>query len=219
MLDFLVPWRIIGRVLGLIVGFTLHEFAHAWTADRMGDNTPRFQRRLTLDPRSHIDVLGIVMAILTGFGWAKPVPVNPGAFYPNERRGLMIVAAAGPLMNLLVAAVLSLPVRLVLQLVDINDIYEGWFSRLLFRIWLTVILFNITLFFFNLIPLAPLDGWKVLLGLLPREQAMQLRQYEQESNFALMMIIFVGFAIPQLSIIGEVLGPPIDAVFSLLTGI
>lgn len=219
MLDILVPWRLIGRILGLIIGFSFHEFAHAWTADRMGDSTPRFQGRLTLDPRSHIEVWGIVMAILTGFGWAKPVPVNPRAFYPNERRGLLIVAAAGPLMNLVIAAVLSLPVRLLLLAVDVNDIYEGWFTRLLFRIWLTVIFFNITLFFFNLIPLAPLDGWKVLLGLLPIEQAIALQKYEQESNFALIMLIFAGYFIPQIDVIGQVIRPPIDAVFSLMTGL
>ncbi|MBZ0317371.1 MAG: site-2 protease family protein [Anaerolineae bacterium] len=219
MLDILVPWRLIGRILGLIIGFSFHEFAHAWTADRMGDSTPRFQGRLTLDPRSHIEVWGIVMAILTGFGWAKPVPVNPRAFYPNERRGLLIVAAAGPLMNLVIAAVLSLPVRLLLLAVDVNDIYEGWFTRLLFRIWLTVIFFNITLFFFNLIPLAPLDGWKVLLGLLPIEQAIALQKYEQESNFALIMIIFAGYFIPQINIIGELIGGPISAVYSLMTGL
>lgn len=216
---FLTPALLLGRALGLIVGFTFHEFAHAWTAVRLGDDTPRFQGRLTLDPRSHIDLIGILMALLAGFGWAKPVPFNPHAFYPNERRGIMIVAFAGPLTNLVIAFVLSIPVRLILALTDIYAIAEHWYTELPFEILTVAIFFNVLLFFFNLIPLAPLDGWKVMLGLVPPHTARQLQQYEQESMFALMMIIFAGFFIPQLNVIGVVIGPFIRLVFDLFTGL
>lgn len=216
---FLTPAVLLGRVFGLILGFTFHEFAHAWTAVRLGDDTPRFQRRLTLDPRSHIDLLGILMALIAGFGWAKPVPFNPSAFYPNERRGIMIVAFAGPLTNLIIAFVLSIPVRLILAISEPSTIAEHWYTELPFEILMIAIFFNILLFFFNLIPLAPLDGWKVMLGLVPPHTARQLQQYEQESTFALMMLIFVGFFIPQLSVIGAVIGPFIRLTLDLFTGL
>lgn len=219
MLGFLTPALLLGRAIGLIIGFTFHEFAHAWTADRLGDTTPRFQRRLTLDPRSHVDPIGIIMALLVGFGWAKPVPVNPRAFYPNEQRGMMIVAFAGPLTNLVIAFILSIPVRIILALTDTYAIGENWFTELLFEIWMVIIFFNVALFFFNLIPLAPLDGWKVMLGLVPPHTARELQRYEQESTFALMILIFIGYFIPQLSIIGAVLGPLIRLVFDLFTGL
>lgn len=216
---FLTPALLLGRALGLIIGFTFHEFAHAWTADRLGDTTPRFQRRLTLDPRSHIDVIGILMALIAGFGWAKPVPVNPRAFYPNERRSMMIVAFAGPLTNLVIAFVLSIPVRLILALTDTYSIAQHWYTELPFEILTVMVFFNVVLFFFNLIPLAPLDGWRVMLGLVPPHTARQLQQYEQEAMFALMMLIFVGFFIPQLSVIGIVIGPFIRLIFDLFTGL
>lgn len=216
---FLTPALLLGRALGLIIGFTFHEFAHAWTADRLGDTTPRFQRRLTLDPRSHIDVIGILMALIAGFGWAKPVPVNPHAFYPNERRSMMIVAFAGPLTNLVIAFVLSIPVRLILALTDTYSIAQHWYTELPFEILTVMVFFNVVLFFFNLIPLAPLDGWRVMLGLVPPHTARQLQQYEQEAMFALMMLIFVGFFIPQLSVIGIVIGPFIRLIFDLFTGL
>jgi Zn-dependent protease len=94
---------LLGRVIGLVLGFTLHEWAHAWTAYRLGDQTAYYRGRLTLDPRAHIEPLGIILALVAGFGWAKPVPVNPAAFYPNEKRGLVMVSLAGPVMNLLIA--------------------------------------------------------------------------------------------------------------------
>lgn len=216
---FLTPALLLGRAIGLIIGFTFHEFAHAWTADRLGDTTPRFQRRLTLDPRSHIDVIGILMALIAGFGWAKPVPVNPRAFYPNERRSMMIVAFAGPLTNLVIAFVLSIPVRLILALTDTYSIAQHWYTELPFEILTVIVYFNVVLFFFNLIPLAPLDGWRVMLGLVPPHTARQLQQYEQEAMFALMMLIFVGFFIPRLSVIGVVIGPFIRLTFDLFTGL
>ena len=100
-MNFFSPEVLIGRVIGLVIGFTLHEWAHAWTAYRLGDNTAYYQGRLTLSPRVHIEPMGIILALIAGFGWARPVPVNPRAFYPHEKRGLVIVSLAGPLMNLL----------------------------------------------------------------------------------------------------------------------
>jgi len=104
---------LLGRVIGIVLGFALHEWAHAYTAYRLGDNTAYNQGRLTVDPRAHIDPLGLMLAFVVGFGWAKPVPVNPRAFYPNEKRGLMIVSLAGPLMNLAIAVLFGVLIHLI----------------------------------------------------------------------------------------------------------
>ncbi|HVO68737.1 MAG TPA: site-2 protease family protein, partial [Aggregatilineaceae bacterium] len=104
---------LLGRLVGLVIGFTLHEWGHAWTAYRLGDNTPYYQGRLTLNPRAHLEPIGIVLALIAGFGWAKPTPINPNAFYPNEKRGLLIVTLAGPMMNLIVALAFGIVIRLL----------------------------------------------------------------------------------------------------------
>jgi len=204
---------LLGRIIGLIIGFTLHEFAHAWTAYRLGDNTPYFQRRLTLDPRSHIEPMGLILALLAGFGWAKPVPVNPRAFYPNETRGLMIVSLAGPVMNLLIATVLAVFMRLMIAIGLLNT--YGFFYNVLF----TVLFFNLVLFLFNLIPLSPLDGFKIAVGILPPEQSRTLMRYERETMLALILIIMMSaISWGRLNILGAVLGPPLRFLLNLLLG-
>ena len=120
-MNFFSPEVLIGRVIGLVIGFTLHEWAHAWTAYRLGDNTAYYQGRLTLSPRAHIEPMGIILALIAGFGWARPVPVNPRAFYPNEKRGLVIVSLAGPLMNLFFA----LAVGVLIRLLTVGGMFEG----------------------------------------------------------------------------------------------
>ncbi|MBI5928094.1 MAG: site-2 protease family protein [Chloroflexi bacterium] len=215
----LTVWSLLGHALGLLIGFTLHEFAHAWTANRLGDDTPRFQRRITLDPRSHIEPMGLIMGLIIGFGWAKPVPVNPRAFYPNEKRGLMIVAAAGPLMNLVIALILSIPIRLILEFTGLFDIVSHSVSWFFFRVWLVAILFNLVLFFFNLVPLFPLDGWRVMLGLLPRERAVRLQGYEQQAMLILILILSIGIINERFNLIWAILGPPLRYIFEKFTGV
>jgi Zn-dependent protease len=118
-------------------------------------------------------------------------------------------------MNLVIAIIIGVLLRVILAATDI----EGGVAEFLLQVIATIVIFNIALFFFNLIPLAPLDGWKIMLGLVPHETARDLRQYEQEAMFALMMLIFVGFAIPQLNLLGGILGPFIRLTFGALTGV
>lgn len=228
MLGGITLTSILGFSIGALIGFTLHEWAHAWTAVRLGDNTPRYamapqvplfggrmylggRDRLSLDPRAHIDPLGFLLAVLFGFGWARPVPVNPRAFYPNERRGLMMVSLAGPVMNLVIAFVIGTLLALV-HFIGIIP-YRGFFYEIIYY----AIRINIVLLLFNLVPLYPLDGWKIMLGLLPPEQARQIEPYEREAMFALLIIIIIGAINPFFDPIWLILGPFVEAIFRLVT--
>jgi Zn-dependent protease len=203
---------LIGRVIGLVIGFTLHEWAHAWSAYRLGDYTAYNQGRLTLDPRAHIEPLGIILALVAGFGWAKPVPVNPRAFYPDEKRGLVIVSLAGPVMNLLIAAVGSVLIRTL----DSADLLPDF----VYLVLGTVVMFNLVLFLFNLLPFSPLDGYKIAVGVLPPEQSYALVRRERDTTLLLMLLILLG-AMTQgrFDILWTVLGPPLRLLFRVLVGV
>jgi Zn-dependent protease len=167
----LSPVELLARIVTLVIAFTVHEFSHAWTADQLGDTTPRAAGRLTLNPLVHLDVLGSILLIVAGFGWAKPVPVNPYALQRRTPAGMMIVAAAGPLSNVGLALLASVP--FLLGLMSISGSTLAVFVA-------DFIFLNLVLFFFNLIPIFPLDGEKVLTYFLPPSgQALlaQLRPY------------------------------------------
>jgi Zn-dependent protease len=182
---------LIARLLLLIPALTFHELAHAWVADTLGDDTPRRMGRLTLNPLVHLDPLGSLLLVFAGFGWARPVVTNPYNFRNGPRIGLAVVAAAGPLANLLMAAITAVPFRLgLLSLTDTGAI-AGMLpspSRLL----LEFVSINILLALFNLLPLGPLDGMKVLRGFAPREWDAALNALEQWGMFILLALMFLG---------------------------
>jgi len=152
----------ISRIITLIIAFTLHEFAHAFTANSLGDDTPRMAGRLTLNPFAHLDLMGTLMLLMAGFGWAKPVPVNPYTLRRKSKAGLMLVSLAGPLTNLLLAVIAAIPLRF--NLVPL-DFISGRFLPTLSQFLLEFIFINLSLFLFNLIPLAPL-GWRTSFVIL-----------------------------------------------------
>lgn len=143
---------------GIIIGLSFHEFAHAWVSDRLGDPTPRRQGRVTINPLAHIDWIGFLALLLVGFGWGKPVQIDPG-YYKHRRRDEFLVGIAGVTMNLLIAIVFSIPARAMVRM------YSGAASDLVYNIYLIifyVISINVVLMIFNLIPCPPLDGWGIL---------------------------------------------------------
>lgn len=160
---FFIIWAV-----GLVTAITIHEYAHAAAADHLGDPTPRSQDRLTLDPRAHLDPLGTLALLFLGFGWGRPVQFDPYNLR-NPRRDSALIAIAGPISNLLLALALSL----VMQLIPGASFLAPIFSIL--------ILMNISLAIFNLVPVFPLDGEKILGGILPpslyREYATIMSQY------------------------------------------
>ena len=168
--------------IALIVAATAHEFAHAYVADRLGDPTPRSQGRLTLNPLAHLDPLGTLLILLAGFGWAKPVQINPANFQ-DWRRDSIIVAAAGPLANVTLLFVLGLPYKL--GLLEGGPLGASTVSRLL----LVMIQINAMLAVFNLIPVPPLDGSKILMGLLPPAQAVSYARLQPYGVLILLLLV------------------------------
>lgn len=176
-----MPWQdlptFIAICLSLIVALTIHEFAHAWTAVQFGDDTPVRDGRLTLNPLVHLDLLGTLMLLFAGFGWAKPVRINPLVLRQRSPAALMLVSAAGPLSNLLLALLAAIPFRA--GLVQLSG-PAGRLLPSLSTLLLTFVFLNLILLFLNLLPVAPLDGEKVLAYFLPpggQETLHRLRPY------------------------------------------
>ncbi len=197
----------------VLFAITLHEVAHGWVARRLGDPTAQMLGRLTVNPLKHIDPIGtiIVPALLllfhTGFlfGWAKPVPISPRNF-KNPRRDMAIVAAAGPVSNLGMGILWALIMRVALLLKPVFP----WTAPLIYM-GLAGVLINMTLMIFNLIPLPPLDGGRVLVGLLPRHAANVVDRIEPYGFLILILLMMVGA-------FNFVLGPPVDWLSHLLLG-
>ena len=203
-------------LVGLVIGFTVHEFSHALTAHGEGDQTARRMGRLTFNPIKHIDLLGFLLLLVVGFGWAKPVQVDPYNLR-HGRLGMSWVALAGPLSNFVLAFLLGPIFRL-------NLLSEPNLHSLtgLLGVALSVIIFyNLILGIFNLIPLPPLDGSKVVGGLLPNALYYPYLRFEQYGWILLLglvvvnLILFYAFGI---NILGEILIPPVRFLFGLAAG-
>ena len=170
------------RLPAVFIGFSFHEYAHAITAYAMGDNTAKNSGRLTLDPMAHVDPMGLLMLIIFKFGWAKPVPINPNNFR-KRKKGIALVSLAGPLMNFLIAAISLLIYVLVYFRFGIRNIA---FDKIMINIYYI----NIGLGVFNLIPLPPLDGSKILASILPTRLEYKFYRLEQYSYLILIILIF-----------------------------
>lgn len=192
-------------IFSMLVGLAFHEFSHALIADGLGDPTPRRAGRLTLDPRAHLDPVGSLMILFVGFGWARPTPVNPYCT-ANPKRTMTLVAAAGPVSNLVLAGLAGIPIKLGLVPFFHPFIYPGlaavaaqvWTASPanLFGLFLgTVLLLNVILAVFNFLPLAPLDGFRVAVGLLPDSIAVPLARMEAWGPGLLLVL----FLMPMLS--------------------
>lgn len=203
---------IISRVLTLVIAFTIHEFSHALTAVQMGDDTPRRMGRLTLNPLAHLDPIGSLLLIVAGFGWAKPVQINPYNLRTNPHIGMAIVAAAGPISNFLMALIAAIPFRLSLLSPFVSS--GGPILPSPAGFLLDFIEINLLLMFFNLIPIAPLDGSKILAGFAPREWDGLLATLEQWGPFLLLALVFLG-----QGLLGIILGPPINFLLRAIVGV
>jgi len=196
------PEVLIGRILILLIALPVHELAHAFAAFRLGDVTARDYGRLSLNPLDHLDPIGALMILIGGFGWAKPVPVNPYGLNksPNGTIGFAIVAAAGPISNLFLAALFAVPIRL-------GMIPPGFFGNLVAQF----VYINIALAVFNLIPIPPLDGSRIAVAILPPQWGEVLLRME---SYGIMIVLALAFA----GVIGILMGPPMLFLSRLILG-
>jgi len=214
MLGLSIP-RILVRLVILLLGIPIHEWAHAWSAYQLGDDTASLQGRMTLNPMAHLDPIGSLLLLFSGFGWGKPVPVNPYRMRTNPRAGMAISAAAGPISNFILAMLLAVPFRM-----DWADLgaavtgrYMGNFS--IGALLLTAIEINLGLMLFNLIPIYPLDGEKVLTGLLPPRWGNSLLRLRPYGMLIMAVLLFI---LPRsgVDLIGIVITPVYGLLMSLL---
>lgn len=211
------PPTIVAFLVTLAISFTFHEFAHAWTAVELGDDTPRLNGRLSLNPLAHLDPIGSLLLLFAGFGWAKPVPINPYNFR-NTRLGLVLVSAAGPFANLILALVAAIPYRMgmldvLYRLPGGNALAQG--TAMFIEIF---IILNLNLMLFNLIPIGPLDGAKILQGLAPANWDRWLVPLQQYGTFILMALVFLG-SFGRFSILGAIISPVNQFLTSAILGL
>ncbi len=170
-----------------LLALTVHECSHGWVSDKLGDPTPRAQGRLTLNPLAHLDIVGTILMIITGFGWAKPVVINPN-YYKDRKKGMALCAAAGPLSNFLLAFFGMLIGYILLFVFAKFNLPTKLLSTVIYVFaWR-----NLCFMVFNLIPLPPLDGFKVAGLLIPNKIYYTILRYEQFVIFAIMALSIFG---------------------------
>lgn len=190
----------------LLLALTLHELAHGYVAYRLGDPTAKNEGRLTMNPLKHIDPLGVLAFVFIKIGWAKPVPVDP-RYFRDPLQGMLLVALAGPGMNLALAVASALLLKLLLFATILpRFLLEPLALMTSISVWI-----NVMLAIFNLLPIPPLDGSRILMGLLPPRGAMAYAQFERYGFIIVLLLFFTG-------IIGKIILPIIGALTTFLVG-
>jgi len=188
------PVGFIAFIIAIVLGITVHEFMHAYTAHRLGDDTARLLGRLSLNPMAHLDPFGTLLLVLAGFGYGKPVPFNESRL--RSAMGVTFVALAGPLANLVLAALCAIPLRF-----SAASLLGGAYEEIL----TAIVLWNCVLAIFNLVPIPPLDGANVVYGLLPPRQQYSWRTYQQYGPFLLLFILLLAPQILSALVFGPAL--------------
>ena len=181
----------------VLVTITVHELAHGYAAYLLGDNTAKDAGRLSLNPLAHLDPLGAILLFVTGFGWAKPVPINPFYFKGNRSRGVMLVSVAGPLSNILLAFILAMLIPLAVK-----------FNMSLAQIIASAIYLNIYMAIFNLLPIPPLDGSKILAGLIPKGAAYKYLSVMDKYGMILLLVLAIS------NVFGRIISPIAGSIYT-----
>ena len=212
-------WLAVLVAISLVTAITFHEFSHAMVATGLGDHTARHSGRLSLNPIRHLDPTGTVMIFIAGFGWGKPVPVNHHRL-SHGNTGMALVAAAGPLSNLVMAFLLAVPIKI--GLLDWNpslvNVGAGGIHQGLSELLSLMILLNVLLAVFNLIPLAPLDGSRVVGGLLRGSASESYNKLEKYGPVILVGLILVDF-VAGVGILWTIIGPPVRFLIGAAVGV
>lgn len=186
-LDFGSLWSVVLRLVSVFLCLTIHETCHGLTALALGDPTAKRAHRLSLNPLRHIDWLGLLMMVVVGFGWAKPVPVNPD-YFKKPKQGMALTALAGPVSNVVLAAALLGLARLSF----LHAVHGGGFSMTWFSFLVSTASMSVSLGVFNLLPLPPLDGSKILAVVLPQGLYDRLMRYERYGIILLYIVVATG---------------------------
>jgi len=199
----------------ILLALTFHEYMHGWTAYKMGDPTAKMAGRLTMNPIAHLDPIGTLMLFLVHFGWARPVPVDP-RYFRNPKRDMLYVAVAGPLANMFLALLSGLLIRLFrggqFNFLPL-DILQPVYTMLILSLQI-----NLALAIFNLVPIPPLDGSKILMGLVPPRYESQIEWLEHYGGYFLMAVIIIGM-VTNVSILGVFINPFVNYFSQLFGGI
>ena len=190
---------------GIIIALSFHEFAHAWVSDKLGDPTPRRQGRVTINPLAHIDWIGFLALLLVGFGWGKPVQID-SSYYKNRRRDEFLVAIAGVTMNLILAVILSIPVKVMIRS------FNSGTSDLVYNIYLIIfyaVTINIVLMIFNLIPCPPLDGWTIITQIFKLDRYSWWYKVYQYGTWILLALIVT-------NVTDHIITPLVSLIINLL---
>lgn len=204
--------------LAVIAGIAFHEFSHAWMAYELGDSTAARQGRLTLNPVKHLEPLGLALLFFIGIGWGKPTPVNPYDLRGGARVGNALVALAGPISNFVFAVIASIPIRIGLidSTADLNNIRAANLEELIGLLLLFFVWINVLLGVFNLIPIHPLDGFKVVVGVLPPPIGDRVASWAPFGPGILMTLLVIGLVTP-LNPLGWVIGSFGQIIIDLIT--
>jgi len=207
-------------VFALITALTFHEFSHALVATLSGDPTARRMGRLSLHPIAHLDPAGTMMILFAGFGWAKPVPVNPAYLRTGERPGMAAVAFAGPLSNVVMATTLSIPIHagVVTSAFLGFTVFRGGLEDVPGYVIGSVVFWNLLIAAFNLIPVAPLDGFRVALGILPQDMSTSFARFERHGPTILMGVILFDIILPGPGILASVISPILNLLSLVVLG-
>jgi Zn-dependent protease len=209
------PQMLISAVITLVIALTFHEFAHAWVAKRFGDDTAERAGRLTLNPLAHLDPIGSLMLIFVGFGWAKPVPVNPNIIRRSGKAALMLVSIAGPLTNLCLAILAAIPLRL--NLVPVQTVSANILPTPFYFLWYFFTI-NLSLMVFNLLPIPPLDGHEILSFLLPPDLAERWESFGYQYGIYILIALLMIAPMLGFDFVGQVMRPIISFISRLLLG-
>ncbi|WP_058485422.1 site-2 protease family protein [Defluviitalea phaphyphila] len=198
--------NILIKIPGILIGITFHEFAHGLIAYSLGDKTPKREGRLTLNPIAHIDPIGLLLLFFINFGWAKPIHTNPSSF-KNRKKAMIMISIMGPIANLLVAVLFTAILKIISSYNLSVDKYY-----ILYQIINYGILINIILAVFNLIPIPPLDGSKILFNLIPPRTYFKIIQYQYILQIVLIVLLL-------MNVISKILDPIVWSIYEFLTKI
>jgi len=184
------PGNVIYLIPAILISLSFHEFSHAFVSYKLGDPTAKNMGRLTLNPFKHLDILGTIMLLVARFGWAKPVPINP-MYYRDRRKGVMLVSLAGPLSNVLLALAFSVPMLYIQAKYGIRGARYFDATSIMYNLSVFFYVININLAVFNILPVPPLDGSKILSAVLPPSRYYKLLQYENYIAVVFLLIVFI----------------------------